>query len=247
MSSPRALVTGGGIRVGRAIALALADAGFDLVVHYRSSAGPAEAVAEQVRQRGRAVTLVQADLATEAGCARVVEAAGSVDLLVNNAALYDRVPFEQLTAAAWDHMQAVNCRAPALLTRGLLAGLRSSSREGGGLVVNIGDIGGDRPAPGYAHYSVSKAGILMLTRALAVELAPTVRVNSVSPGTVLAPEELSPEVLDGIRQTIPAGRFGSAEDIARTVVFLATGAPYITGQDIAVCGGRSVAGPMLAG
>lgn len=247
MSSPRALVTGGGIRVGRAIALALADAGFDLVLHYRSSAGPVQEVAALVREKGRAVTVVQADLATEAGCAQVVEAAGRVDVVVHNAALYEAVPFAELSAKAWDRMQAVNCRAPALITRGLLAGLRASTRTGGGVVIHIGDIGGDRPAPGYAHYSVSKAGILMLTRALAVELAPEVRVNSVSPGTVLAPEDLSEAVLEGIRQTIPVRKFGRAEDIASAVVFLVTGAPYVTGQDIAVCGGRSVAGPMLAG
>jgi len=247
VSPPRALVTGGGIRVGRAIALALADAGFDLVLHYRSSAGPAREVAEQVRSKHRDVQLVQADLATVEGCEEVVSEAGRVDLLVNNAALYEAVPFADLTVDQWDRMQALNCRAPALLTRGLLPHLARSSLEGGGLVVNIGDIGGDRPAPGFAHYSVSKAGILMLTRALAVELAPKVRVNSVSPGTVVAPEDLSPYVLESIRQTIPAGRFGSAEDIAHMVVFLATKAPYITGQDFAVCGGRSVAGPMLAG
>ena len=172
MSSPRALVTGGGIRVGRAIALALADSGFDLVLHYRSSAGPVQEVAALVRAKGRAVTVVQADLATETGCAQVVEAAGRVDVVVHNAALYEAVPFAELSAQAWDRMQAVNCRAPALITRGLLAGLRASTRTGGGVVIHIGDIGGDRPAPGYAHYSVSKAGILMLTRALAVELAP---------------------------------------------------------------------------
>jgi pteridine reductase len=247
VTAPRALVTGGGIRVGRAIALALAEAGFDLVLHYRSSRAPAEATAEQVRQRGRAVELICADLATVDGCRTVTDAAGEIDVLVNNAALYEASPFGSISPSDWDRMLAVNCRAPALLAQGLLPSLRRSALEGGGLIVNMADIGGDRPAPGYAHYSVSKAGVLMLTRALAVELAPHVRVNSISPGTVLAPTDLSDEVLEGIRQTIPAGRFGAPEDIARTVVFLATGAPYITGQDLAVCGGRSVAGPMLAG
>jgi pteridine reductase len=247
LSNPRALVTGGGIRVGRAIALALADAGFDLVLHYRTSVAPAREVAALIEARGRQAHLIQADLATVQGCEAVVEAAGRVDVLVNSAALYEAVPFAELTPQAWDRMQAVNCRAPALLTRGLLPGLRASSLHGGGVVINIGDIGGDRPAPGFAHYSVSKAGILMLTRALAVELAPRVRVNSVSPGTVLAPEDLSEQTLERIRHTIPAGRFGSAEDIARAVVFLTTDAPYITGQDLPVCGGRSVAGPMLVG
>lgn len=243
----RALVTGAGVRVGHATALALAHAGFDLALHYRSSAAPAKALAQQVRALGRAATLHQADLAQAEAVVELGAAVGQVDVLVNNAALYEAVPFAELDVATWDRMQAVNCRAPALLAQACLAGLRSSALEGGGLIVNIGDIGGTRPAPGFAHYSVSKAGVLMLTRALAVELAPEVRVNSVSPGTVLPPEDLTPEALAAIQATIPAGRFGAAEDIARAVVFLATQAPYITGQDLAVCGGRSVAGAMLSG
>lgn len=247
MSPPRALVTGGGVRVGRAIAVALAEAGFDLVVHYHSSAEPARSTARAAIDHGRHIDLVQADLSTVAGVRHLVSKAGTVDVLVNNAALYAAVPFAEISPADWDRMQAVNCRAPALLAQGLLPGLQASPLRGGGLIVNIADIGGDRPAPGYAHYSVSKAGVRMLTRALAVELAPQVRVNSVSPGTVLAPEDLSEDTLAAIRATIPAGRFGSADDIAQAVVFLATRAPYVTGQDLAVCGGRSVAGPMLAG
>jgi len=244
---PRALVTGAGVRLGQAIAVALAQAGFDLVLHYHRSSGGVERTAEICETHAARSILVQADLGSLAGCAALADRAGPVDVLINNAALYSAVPFAELTAAAWDRMQAVNCRAPALLAQALLPGLQASHLPGGGVVVNICDIGGDRPAPGFAHYSVSKAGLLMLTRALAVELAPRVRVNSVSPGTVLPPEDLTADTLADIRRTIPAGRFGSADDIARAVVFFVRDAPYVTGQDLAVCGGRSVAGPMLAG
>ncbi|MFT5682777.1 MAG: pteridine reductase [Myxococcota bacterium] len=241
-----ALITGGGIRIGAAIATALAEAGFDLILHYSRSKQPAEALAERLTAMGRRVDLVQADLATPEGCRAVIEAAGAVDVLVNNAGIYAPVPAAEITVAQWDTMQAVNTRAPFLLAQGLLPGLKASTLPGGGLIVNIGDIGGVRPTPGYAHYSVSKAGLLMLTRALALELAPLVRVNAISPGTVLPPVDFTDEALSAIQQTIPAGRFGTAADIARTVVFLVR-SPYITGQDIAVDGGRSIGGPMEAG
>ena len=242
----RALITGGGIRVGRAISLALAAYGFDIVLHFNRSAGPAESVARDITAMGRSVQLIAGDLSTPAGCQAVIAAAGTVDVLVNNAAIFASCPLEQLTVAQWDTMQAINCRAPFLLAQGLLPGLRKSDLSGGGVIINIGDIGGQRPVPGYAHYSVSKAGILMLTQALALELAPQVRVNAISPGTVIAPTDFTDEALSAIKQTIPAGRFGSGEDIARTAVFLVR-SPYITGQIISVDGGRSVGGPMVAG
>ncbi len=242
----RALITGGGVRLGAAIALALAEAGFDLVLHYARSADSARALAKTLARSGCTVSLIQADLSTPQGCAAVIDAAGPVDVLINNAGIYEAVSAETITVAQWDRMQAINTRAPFLLAQGLLTGLRASTLPGGGLVVNICDIGGQRPTPGYAHYSVSKAGLLMLTRALALELAPAVRVNSVSPGTVLPPVDFTEAALDGIRRTIPAGRFGTPEDIAASVVFLVR-SPYITGQDIAVDGGRSVGGPMEAG
>jgi pteridine reductase len=242
----RALVTGGGVRLGAAITTALAEAGFEVVAHFSRSAAAAQALADRLRRRGGRISLVQADLSTPEGCQRVVAAAGAVDVLVNNAGIFSAVPAEAITVAQWDNMLAINTRAPLLLTQGLLPGLRASSLDGGGLVVNIADIGGTRPVPGYAHYSVSKAGLLMLTAALALELAPEVRVNAISPGAVLPPEDFPPATLEAIRQTIPARRFGAAADIARTVLFLVR-SPYITGQDIAVDGGRGIGGPMEAG
>ncbi len=238
----RVLVTGGGVRVGAAIARAFAARGAEVIVHYRSSAAPAEALAAELG--GRAV---QGDLATVGGVAAVAAQAGAVDVLVNSAAGYEAVPFERVSAEQWDGLHALNVRAPALLTQALLPGLRSSALAGGGCVVNLGDIAGDRPVPGYAHYVVTKAAVHQLTRALALELAPHVRVNCIAPGTVLPPEDFTEAQLDALRATIPAQRFGSPVDIARAAVFLALDAPYVTGQIWAVDGGRSVGGPMEAG
>ncbi len=242
----RALITGGAVRLGRAVATALHEAGFSVALHYRASSGAARSLAEEF---GGAL-LVQADLSTVEGCASVVDAVnrwGGVDVLVNSAAAWEACPVEQIDPVRWDAMQALNVRAPFLLTQGLLASLRASELPGGGLVLNITDIAGERPARGYAHYNVSKAGLTMLTRTLALELAPQVRVNGIAPGTVLPPEELPDEQLIAIRDTIPAGRFGTARDIARAAIYFALHAPYVTGQVLAVDGGRSVGGPMEAG
>ncbi len=238
----RVLVTGGGIRLGAAIARAFAAEGCTVVVHHRSSSGPARALAEELG--GHAV---QGDLANLDDLARVAKQAGSIDILVNSAAAYEEVPFEHLTAQAWDAMQGLNVRAPALLTQALLPGLRSSQLQGGGCVLNLGDIAGDRPVPGYAHYCVSKAALHHLTRALALELAPEVRVNAIAPGTVLPPESLGESSLEALRQAIPAQQIGSGEDIASLAVHLALRAPYVTGQVWAVDGGRSVGRAMEVG
>jgi pteridine reductase len=242
----RALITGGARRVGRAITERLAEAGCSVVIQTGRSQSAAVALANSLPD----ATVVVADLSTPEGCRHVVDAVtatGGLDVLVNNAAAYDAVPFSEITPEAYAFMQALNTRAPFLLTQGLLPLLRQSSLEGGGSVVNLVDIGGERPAPGFAHYSVSKAGLHMLTRALAVELAPSVRVNGVSPGTVLPPPDLTPKQLGDIVATIPAGRVGTADDIARTVRFLALESPYVTGQIWSVDGGRSVAGALAVG
>ncbi len=243
---PRALVTGAGVRLGRAMAVALAEDGFDLVLHYRRSKDPVQVTARMCAAHGATAQVVQGDLGEVEDCLAVASSAGAVDVLVNSAALYSPRAVEDITPAQWAQMLDVNTRAPFLLTQALLPGLRASNRPGGGCVVMLGDIGGQRPTPGYAHYSVSKAGVLMLTQALALELAPQVRVNAINPGTVLAPEDLSTQALAQIRDSIPAGRFGSPDDIVGALRYL-VGAQYVTGQSINVDGGRSVGGPMEAG
>ncbi|MCE9670930.1 SDR family oxidoreductase [Myxococcus stipitatus] len=236
-----AFITGAGIRVGSAVARALAQAGYDLALHANRSIVPLEALAEELRALGRRVTLHAADLAqpqaVDSLAAQVREAWPALDVVVHNAGLYERVDFASITRARYHAMLAVNLDAPFFLTQALLPALHAGQAP---LVVHITDIGGERPVSQYAHYSVSKAGLLMLTRALAVELAPRVRVNAVSPGVAIFPESFDEAARDEVLRRVPLGRSGTVEDIARTVVFLAREAPYITGQVIAVDGGRSV-------
>lgn len=238
---PIALVTGAGVRVGRAIALALAQAGFDLLLHVNSSVALAEQVAEETRALGRSATVLRADLADPLGVESLAATVGRttrvLDLLVHNAGIYERVPFAEITREQYQRMLAVNLDAPFFLTQALLPALEAAESP---LVVHITDVGAERPAvSGYAHYAVSKAGLLMLTRTLAQELAPRVRVNAVAPGTVAFPVDLDEQRRKEELARIPLGRIGTVEDIARTVVFLATQAPFITGQVINVDGGRS--------
>jgi pteridine reductase len=238
----RVLITGGAVRVGAALAHAFSAEGCQVVIHYNASRGPALALASVLGAK-----TFQADLSTPQGPRSLADLVGPVDVLVNSAAAYEAVPFEEITSERWDAMQALNVRAPALLTQALLPGLRASELPGGGCVLNLGDIAGDRPVPGFAHYCVSKAALHHLTRALALELAPAVRVNAIAPGTVLPPIDLASRDLDRLRDTIPAGRFGNADDVAGLAVHLALRSPYVTGQIWAVDGGRSLGGPMEAG
>lgn len=235
-----AFITGAGIRVGSAVARALGRAGYDLALHAHRSVTSLEALAEELRGLGRHVSLYTVDLSEprqvdELG-ARVSADHPTLDVLVHNAGLYEHVAFEAITREQYRRMLAVNVDAPFFLTQTLLPSLRAAAQP---LVVNLTDIGGERAVSHYAHYSVSKAALLMLTRALAVELAPHVRVNAVSPGTVAFPESFDAAAREAILQRIPMGREGSMEDIARVVLFLAREAPYITGQVLTVDGGRS--------
>jgi pteridine reductase len=240
-----ALVTGGGQRVGAAICRALSRAGFSVWIHHRSSAAAASALAAELSATGPACRTVGGALDTPEGCAAVVAAVGGpLDLLVNNASDYRPAPFGQITAAAFDHMMAINARAPLLLAQGLAPALARSALPGGGLVLNLADIGAERPAPGFLPYAVSKAALVMLTRSLALEMAPAVRVNAIAPGTVLAPPDLSAAQLAAITESVPLRRLGSPEAIADAVVFLALHAPYCTGVVLPVDGGRSLTGPL---
>jgi pteridine reductase len=237
---PLALITGAGIRVGRAVALGLARAGHDVALHAHRSLEGLEEVAEEARAAGRQAFLYQADLSlseeVERLGAQVQRAHCALDVLVHNAGLFERVAYADITREAFRRMLAVNLEAPFFLTQALLPALRAAPSP---LVVHIGDIAGERPYSHYAHYSVSKAGLLMLTRALAVELAPQVRVNAVSPGTVAFPEDFDEAARQRVLSRIPLQREGEVEDIARAVVFLARDAPYVTGQVLNVDGGRS--------
>ncbi len=237
---PCALVTGAGIRVGRAIALHLADSGFDLILHANRSRDQLEQVAQECRGMGREVTAICGDLGDrderQAWVDKVHAHIQELDVLVNNAAIYESIEFGDVTYEAWDRMLGLNLEAPFFITQGLLPLLKASSRAS---VINITDSGLDWPDTEYAHYFASKSGLDMLTRVLALELAPKIRVNSVAPGTVAFPPDFSPESKSAILKNIPMGRVGSPDDIAKAVCYLVGEGSYVTGQSLAVDGGRN--------
>jgi pteridine reductase len=233
-----ALVTGAAVRVGRAVSLELARNGFDVALHYRSSKAAAEDAAAACRDAGGDAWTVGADLAEPEEIHQVVSAVKDrwdrLDVLVNNASLFQPLAFEKIDVESWDRVQAVNVRAPFLLSQGLLGPLT----EAKGLVVHLCDIGADRPVRGYAHYSVSKAALVMLVKAMAVELAP-VRTLGISPGQVAWPPDYSAEKRAKLAARIPLGRVGAPEDVARLVRFAALDGGYLNGEVIAVDGGLS--------
>jgi pteridine reductase len=234
-----ALVTGGGTRVGAAIVRALAAAGCDALIHYARSADGARAVAADVERLGRRAVLLPADLTdraqVESLAERALAAAGRVDVLVHNAANFERVDPGELSAEAWDRAFALNATAPYLLTVALAPALRRAR----GSVIAVTCLSAESPWKNYLPYSASKAALANLVKGLALGLAPEVRVNAVAPGTVLPPADYDEATLDRIRARIPLGRTGTAEDVARAVVFLAEN-DYVTGDTITVDGGRSI-------
>ena len=233
--SKLALVTGAGVRLGRASAIKLAGIGYDVIVHYHSSVEPAEETAESVREAGREAILVQADLSTEAGVKKLAGAVNSkLDLLVNNASIFYPTSSPEDWVKHWDKFQMVNLKSPFLLTTELLPRLR----EARGSVVNIVDIWARFPLRRFLPYSVAKSGLEALTKCLALELAPEVRVNGVSPGAALPPPN-SDDSMDKMLSQVPMQRYGGAESIAQAVEYLAR-AEYVTGQILAVDGGRTI-------
>ena len=235
-----ALVTGGAVRVGRAITLALADAGLDVVVGYHGSAAAAREVVAEVEGGGRRALAVRADLSTSAGARQLAAVAttawGRLDLLVNNASTFFSTPFDQVGEEEWDQVMAVNLKAPFLLIQATAAALAASR----GNVVNIVDLSALRPWSRYPHHSVSKAALAHLTRVAARALAPRVRVNAIAPGSVLPEEDASPEAIRAAAARIPLGGWGSPGDVARTVVFLDR-SPFMTGEVVVVDGGAHAA------
>jgi pteridine reductase len=237
-----ALVTGAAKRVGRAIALELARRGANVVVHYNSSATHAADTVAELRALGAEAFHLPADLGRSADVVALAERAeertGGIDVLVNNASNYLRVPFDDLTEAAWDESLDVNLKAPFLLAWKLGRAMRGRGR---GRIVNLADWAGERPYNDYLPYCVSKAGVICLTKALAKALAPEVLVNAVAPGPVLPPDELAAAERQGIVRATPLRRFGKPDDVARCVRFLAEEADFSTGAVYLVDGGRLIA------
>jgi pteridine reductase len=234
-----ALVTGGAHRVGKAIVTALAARGMTIALHYGGSAADAEATARELREQGTEVTLFQADLrapeAPDALVAQVIAQCGALDVLVNSAAVMHRTPIGSVTPEEWDAIFALNLRAPFFLAQAAAPHLAQRN----GVIVNIADLAAFETWPAYVPHSISKAGVVQMTRALAHALAPGVRVNAVAPGAVLLPNDWDAAASAHFAETTPLGRLGTTEDVAQAVCYLAD-ARYVTGETIVVDGGRHV-------
>lgn len=242
MDGRTALITGGAKRLGAAIARRLHAAGAAVLIHYRDSeAQAAKLEAELNGLRPRSAAKVKAELlapiAPRALVSAALDAFGRLDLLVNNASSFFPVAVGEIEPSHWEELVGSNLRAPLFISQQAAPELAKHE----GAIVNVVDIHADRPLKGYPVYSIAKAGLAALTRSLALELAPRVRVNGVSPGAIAWPDDgqFDPAERGRILATTPLGRVGSPEDIAQAVHFLAS-APYVTGQVIAVDGGRSI-------
>jgi NAD(P)-dependent dehydrogenase (short-subunit alcohol dehydrogenase family) len=235
-----ALVTGGAKRLGRHIALALAERGVELVVHYKDSEREAQEVLAAAKRLGGKPVAVRGDLASPDDLARMVDTAlaafGRIEILVNSAAIFYRTPLPEVTLADWDRFVAVNLRAPFLL--GQRVGLLMRER-GQGKIVNLADIGGMKIWAEHLPYSVAKAGLLALTRGLAKALAPAVQVNAVALGTMLLPDGASPADETAALRRVPLGRLGTPEDVVRAVLYLLE-ADFVTGDTLVVDGGQGM-------
>lgn len=237
-----ALVTGGARRVGATIARRLHAAGASVLLHYRDSAADADALAAELNGvRPKSAATVKAELlapiAPRALVAAALDRFGGLDVLVNNASAFFPVAMGSIEASHWEELVGSNLRAPLFICQEAAPHLKKAR----GAIVNIVDIHADRPLKGYPVYSVAKGGLAALTRSLAIELAPEVRVNGVAPGAIAWPEDgqFDPAERDRIVATTPLARMGTPGDIAQAVHFLAC-APYVTGQILAVDGGRSI-------
>lgn len=237
-------VTGSAKRLGRAMALDLSRRGAHVIVHYSTSRAEAEETAAEIETMGRKTLIVQGDQSRVEDIRRIVReidaAFGRLDVLVNSASTFKRTPIDEVTEAEWDASIDVNLKGPAFCA--LEAG-KLIRREGGGKIINMADWAGLRPYRHYMPYLIAKAGIVQLTRILALEFAPEVMVNAIAPGPVMLPENMSDEEVRGVLRHVPLGRLGSANDIVATAAFLLEGSDYITGQVLCVDGGRYVANP----
>ena len=235
-----ALVTGAGRRLGRAMALALAGRGMAVAIHHHASGEGARELEAKIVREGGCAACFPADL-TDAEAARqlprdVYNGMGGLDVLVNSAAIMRRLSVEETSPADWDEIQALNLRSLFFCTQGAIPALRAAR----GKVVNLADLAGLEPWPGFAAHSVSKAGVVMLTKVLALSLAPEVTVNAIAPGAVLVPEDYSPEERERLAQATPLRRLGSPSDVIAALLYLLEGGDFVTGEVLTVDGGRLI-------
>jgi len=235
-----ALVTGGARRIGRAIAEMLAQAGCHLAVHYHMSRDDATCLVESCRQRGVKAAAFQADLVDARAAVEMVrqvcEHFGRLDVLVNNAAVFEPTPIDEFDLETWQRTLAINLTASVVLAHAA----RDALRRTHGRIVNLGDASAERPWPDYLAYCVSKAGLHALTRALARALAPEVTVNAVAPGIAAWPESTDEETRRRRLRRVPLQRAGTPQDVAAVVKFLLTDGDYMTGVVLPLDGGRSI-------
>ena len=237
-----ALLTGAARRIGACIARTLQAAGANVMIHYHRSEAEARSLASELNNlRGGSAALVGGNLLETKKLGALVDATvktfGQLDVLINNASTFYPTPVGEITEEHWNDLLGTNLKAPLFLTQAAAPALRLTH----GLVLNIADIHGMRPLRRYTTYSVAKAGLIMLTKSLARELGPHVRVNAISPGPVMWPEDRTDRALQRkIIERTQLKRPGSPQDVARAALFLCADAPYVTGQVLAVDGGRSV-------
>lgn len=236
------LVTGAGKRVGRTVATAFAAHGAIVAVHYRSSKTEADAVVNEIASKGGSARVFHADLEKvaqiDAMVSGVVSAFGRIDVLVNCASVFYRKPIEEVTEQDWDTNLDTNLKAPFFLSKFAGAHMR---KQGAGKIVNIGDWAGIRPYNNYLPYTVSKTGLIGLTRALAKALAPQVQVNCVALGPVLAPEEYGEDEIAKMVAGTLTKKMGTPEDVAHAVLFFCEGTDFATGATLVLDGGRLIA------
>jgi pteridine reductase len=236
-----ALVTGAGRRIGSAIALELAAHGATVAVHYRTSHAEADAVVAEITSTGRTARSFRANLENvteiEKMVADVLAAFGRIDVLVNSASIFARKPLDEMTERDWDANLDTNLKAPAFLSKFAGAAMR---QQGAGKIINIGDWAGIRPYKDYLPYSVSKAGLIGLTKALAKALAPEVQVNCIALGLVMPPEEYTQDEVARLVSRTLVKKMGSPEDVARAVIFFCE-SDFATGATLTLEGGRLLA------
>ena len=233
-----ALVTGGARRLGRAFVEALAARGMRLAVHHGASSAEANALCASLTSVGHEAASFAADLRDAVAAAtlpeRVVAHFGQLDVLINSAAVMERITVADTTVEQWDAILNLNLRAPFFVAQGAAPHLTKAH----GTIVNIADLGGLEPWPNYAAHSVSKAGVIMLTKVLATALAPDVTVNAIAPGTVLVPDDYDAEKRAFLSETTPLKRLGKPEDAINAMLYLVEHGDFVTGETIVVDGGR---------
>lgn len=233
-----ALVTGAGRRLGRAMAAALARRGMTVAIHYHASADGARELQDEINHEGGQAGCFSADL-TDAEAARglpqqVVATLGRLDVLINSAAIMQRLRFEETTPEQWDAILDLNLRSVFFCTQGAAPALRAAR----GKVVNLADLSGIQPWPGFAAHSISKAGVIMLTKVMARSLAPEVTVNAIAPGAVLVPDDYDAGERERLARSTPLRRLGNPSDAVAALLYLLEGGDFVTGEVLVVDGGR---------